>query len=89
MKDQFRIQRYELQLFYIRHFSVFLIMYAIALVAYVHFMHASIEDGKFILYGVTDAPALIEQALEIARTELPQYEAVSSVSIVQDFKQFQ
>ena len=36
MKDQFRIQRYELQLFYIRHFSVFLIMYAIALVAYVH-----------------------------------------------------
>ena len=36
MKDQFRIQRYELQLFYIRHFSVFLILYAIALVAYVH-----------------------------------------------------
>ena len=55
----------------------------------IDFMHASIEDGKFILYGVTDAPALIEQALQIARTELPQYEAVSSVSVVQDFKQFQ
>lgn len=55
----------------------------------IDFLHAAIEDGKFILYGVTDAPGLIEQALEIARSELPQYEVVSSVSVVHDFKQFQ
>lgn len=36
MKDQFRLQRYELQLFYIRHISIFVILYSIALVAYVH-----------------------------------------------------
>ena len=55
----------------------------------IDFLHASIEDGVFVLYGVTDAPGLIEQTLEIVRKELPQYEARSAVSIVHDFKQFQ
>lgn len=36
MRDQFRLERYELQLFYIRHISVFMILYSIALVAYLH-----------------------------------------------------
>ncbi len=55
----------------------------------IDFLHAAIEDGIFVLYGVTDAPGLVEQALEIVRRELPQYETRSAVSIVHDFKQFQ
>ncbi len=55
----------------------------------IDFLHAAIEDGIFVLYGVTDAPALVEQALEIVRRELPQYQTRSAVSIVHDFKQFQ
>jgi len=54
----------------------------------IEFLHATIEDGVVILYGVSDAPALVEQALEIVRRELPQYEAKSSISIVHDFSQF-
>ncbi len=55
----------------------------------IDFLHAAIEDGVFVLYGVTDAPALVEQALEIVRQELPQYQSRSAVSIVHDFKQYQ
>ena len=55
----------------------------------IDFLHGAIEDGVFVLYGVTDAPGLVEQALEIVRKELPQYETRSAVSIVHDFKQFQ
>ena len=55
----------------------------------IEFLHAAIEDGVFVLYGVTDAPGLVEQALDIVRKELPQYPTRSAVSIVHDFKQFQ
>lgn len=36
MRDQFRLERYEVQLFTIRHICVFLILYSIALIAYLH-----------------------------------------------------
>ena len=55
----------------------------------IDFLHAAIEDGTFVLYGVTDAPGLVEQALEIVRRELPNLQIRSAVSIVHDFKQFQ
>ena len=55
----------------------------------IDFLHAAIEEGTFVLYGVTDAPGLVEQALEIVRKELPGLPTKSSVSIVHDFKQFQ
>ena len=55
----------------------------------IDFLHAAIEDGVFVLYGVTDAPGLIEQALDLVHKELPQYQTRSAVSIVHDFKQFQ
>ena len=55
----------------------------------IDFLHAAIEEGNFVLYGVTDAPGLVEQALEIVRKELPEYPTKSAVSIVHDFKQFQ
>ena len=55
----------------------------------IEFMHAVIEDNTFVLYGVTDAPGLIEQALNVAKEMLPKYQVKSSVSIVHDFKQYQ
>ena len=55
----------------------------------IDFLHGAIEDGTFVLYGVTDSPALIEQALGIVSQELPDYPIKSAVSIVHDFKQFQ
>ena len=55
----------------------------------IDFLHAAIEDGTFVLYGVTDAPGLIEQALDFVKKELPDYPTRSAVSIVHDFKQFQ
>ncbi len=55
----------------------------------IDFLHAAIEEGVFVLYGVTDAPGLVEQALHIVGEELPQYQIRSAVSIVHDFKQFQ
>ena len=45
----------------------------------IDFLHAAIEDGVFVLYGVTDAPALVEQALEIVCQELPQYQTRSAL----------
>ena len=36
MRDQFRLERYEMQLFTMRHICVFLILYSIALLAYLH-----------------------------------------------------
>ncbi|MBR4812956.1 MAG: hypothetical protein IKZ69_03515 [Lachnospiraceae bacterium] len=36
MRDQFRLERYEMQLFVMRHICVFLILYSIALLVYLH-----------------------------------------------------
>lgn len=55
----------------------------------IEFMHASIENKTVILHGVSDSPAVVEEALHIIKTEMPGYEAKSAVSIVHDFKTFQ
>lgn len=55
----------------------------------IDFMHASIEENIIILHGVSNSPAVVEQALQIIRAEMPEYEAKSAVSIVHDFKTFQ
>ncbi len=55
----------------------------------IEFMHAEIHNNVFTLYGVSDSPVVVEQALKIIKTELPVYEIKSSVSIVQDFKTYQ
>ena len=55
----------------------------------IDFMHVSIEDKTVLLHGVSDSPAIVEQALQIIRKEMPEYEAKSAVSIVHDFKTFQ
>lgn len=55
----------------------------------IEFMHASIEDKVVVLHGVSDSPAVVEEALQIIRGEMKDYEARSAVSIVHDFKNFQ
>lgn len=55
----------------------------------IEFMHVVIEEKTAILHGVSDSPAVIEQALEFIKKEMPGYEVRSSVSIVHDFKTFQ
>jgi len=55
----------------------------------IDFMHASIEDNVVLLHGVSNSPAVVEEALQIIRNEMPSYEAKSAISIVHDFKNFQ
>ena len=52
-------------------------------------MHVSIDGNTVLLHGVSDSPAIVEQALQVIRKEMPEYEAKSAVSIVHDFKTFQ
>jgi len=54
----------------------------------IEFMHGRIEDKTFILHGVSDSPAVVQKALQYIKRELPDYEAKSAVSIVQDFKTY-
>ncbi len=55
----------------------------------IDFMHVSIDGNTVLLHGVSDSPAIVEQALQVIRKEMPEYEAKSAVSIVHDFKTFQ
>ena len=55
----------------------------------IEFMHASIQGKTVVLHGVSDSPAVVEQALQIIREEMPGYDAKSAVSIIHDFKTFQ
>lgn len=56
----------------------------------IEFMHATIdENGTFILHGVADSTALVEQALSFVREAMPGVEVKSAVSIVHDFKAYQ
>lgn len=54
----------------------------------VEFLRAVMEDGVIILQGVADSSVLVEKALNIAKTECPEYEIKSSISIIQDFKAY-
>ena len=55
----------------------------------IEFMHATIQENTVVLHGVSDSPAVVEQALQIIREEMPGYDAKSAVSIIHDFKTFQ
>ncbi|MCQ2587739.1 MAG: cytidylate kinase-like family protein [Treponema sp.] len=55
----------------------------------IEFMHANIEDGTIVLYGVCESIALVEKALNVFRRELPDYPVKSSVSLIHNYKSFQ
>lgn len=52
----------------------------------IEFMHATITDKTFILHGVADSMAVVDNALRSIKKELPDYEVTSAVSIVHEFK---
>ncbi|QNL96413.1 AAA family ATPase [Treponema sp. Marseille-Q4132] len=52
----------------------------------IEFLHAEIEGGMIVLRGVADSSAVVEQAVALAKKEMPGYDVKSRVSIVQDFK---
>lgn len=55
----------------------------------IEFMHATISGNTVILHGVSDSPAVVQDALKIIKEEMPGYDAKSEVSIIHDFKTFQ
>lgn len=54
----------------------------------IEFIHGRIEGKTFTLHGVSDSPAIVQKALQFIKNELPDYEVVSAVSVVQDFKSY-
>lgn len=52
----------------------------------IEFIHAKIENNTFTLNGVADSTAVVEKATQAIKKELPDYEVISAVSIVNDFK---
>ncbi len=52
----------------------------------IEFLRAVIQDNNLILQGVADSLVLVERAVKIAASELPEYNVTSSISIVQDYK---
>lgn len=55
----------------------------------IEFIHADIENDSVVLYGVSDSPLIVEQALQIMKDNLPGTNVISRVSIVHNFKNFQ
>ena len=55
----------------------------------IEFMHATVEGKTVTLHGVSDSPAVVEQALQFIKEEMSGYDAKSAVSIVHDFKNYQ
>lgn len=54
----------------------------------IDFLHATIEGKTLTIQGVADSIAIVEQALNIASRELPDYSVKSAVSIVHNFKNY-
>ncbi len=54
----------------------------------INFMRAVTIGRKIVLHGVADSNAIVEKALSIAASELPEYKVESAISIVQDFKAY-
>ena len=52
----------------------------------IEFLRAVISDNSLILQGVADSTVLVERAIRIAASELPEYTVTSSISVVQDYK---
>lgn len=52
----------------------------------IEFLRAVINDDTLILQGVADSSVLVERAVRIASSELPDYKVTSAISVVQDYK---
>ncbi|MCR5724243.1 MAG: cytidylate kinase-like family protein [Treponema sp.] len=54
----------------------------------ISFLRAVISGHRLVLHGVAESAALVEQAVSVAASELPDYKVESAISIVQDFKAY-
>jgi cytidylate kinase len=54
----------------------------------IHFLEASAGPAEIVLHGVADSSAVIEKALEVARSMAPGKKVSSGISIVQDYKSY-
>lgn len=52
----------------------------------ISFMRSTIENKKLTLHGVAESAATVEKAIDIASCEIPEYEIISAISVVHDFK---
>lgn len=52
----------------------------------IEFLRAITENGNLVLQGVADSSVLVERAIKIAAVEMPGYNIVSNISVVQDYK---
>lgn len=55
----------------------------------INFLRATVKNGKVTLHGIADSSAIVERALVITQAELPEYNVVSAINVVQDFKAYQ
>lgn len=55
----------------------------------INFLRATVKNGKVTLHGVADSSAIVNRALMITQAELPEYNVVSAINVVQDFKAYQ
>jgi len=51
----------------------------------IHFLEASVSDGRIFLYGVANAQSLIEAAISSARELAPDASIQSEIQVVQDY----
>lgn len=54
----------------------------------INFLRTSMDGKKITLHGVAESSDIIERALTIVACEIPDYEIVSAISVVQDFKTY-
>lgn len=52
----------------------------------IEFLRAVMNGDTVTLQGVADSTVLVEKAIKIAASELPEYKITSAISVVQDFK---
>lgn len=55
----------------------------------INFFKAVAHGNKITLQGVADSSAIVNRALTLARCELPAFEVISDISVVQDLKAYQ
>lgn len=54
----------------------------------INFLRAVTSGSRIVLHGVADSQLVVEKAVAIAASELPEYRVESAISIVQDFKAY-
>lgn len=52
----------------------------------IEFFHGEIKEKTVYIYGIAKSVVVVEQALDVFKKEMPDYEAVSAVTVTTDFR---